>query len=220
MLAKEWFGLHDHSWTVAQVKSSIQDVVDALQKMRSVRITGEQTSAHVYEVTSEAFSIFVVYSIPDSDFTFLESVVGFLDIKTLAKISKQLKTDVLSCGFEDNSGTSGYECFRNGTIIESCETGDADFFDPQSDCYEGRASDGKEKAWTMNSKMTLRYFSKLPSNLDIESASFIEYWEEISEKLALVVPHLKWSLTGVSPLKFEPNSKPQSIAESFLFELT
>ena len=195
MLAKQWENLHDYGWDVAQVKSSFRETVDSLKGMRPIRSGGEGVGEHRFTVNNiDAFCLFVVFSRTDSDWTYLESLTRFLDGGIPNKLSKRLKTDVLHCGYDSNSGMSNYECFRNGKIIESCGTGDPEFFDPESDCFECRTTDGKERKWTLNSTMTLRYFSKLDSELDIESSRFNDYWSDISEKLDVNIPYRTWSL--------------------------
>ena len=109
MLAKQWENLHDYGWDVAQVKSSFRETVDSLKGMRPIRSGGEGVGEHRFTVNNiDAFCLFVVFSRTDSDWTYLESLTRFLDGGIPNKLSKRLKTDVLHCGYDSNSGMSNY----------------------------------------------------------------------------------------------------------------
>ena len=217
MLATLWRELHDHSWYVAQVDAPFNQVVDTLTAMRAIRSGGTETSEHRFELSDEdTFCLFMVYSRSDSSWTYLESVNRYPFGKIPFQLSKKLKTVALDCGYEASMGMMNYECFRNGTIIESCATGSPEFFDPHSDCFDCRTSDGKKRDWKLNSKMTIRYFGKSPTELNIEEANFYDFWIDVSKKFELNIPYLDWDLVGDAPMMCEPIKSADMLTASIL----
>ncbi len=220
-LAPQWrTEVHDHRWSVAQVNATYNKSVESLLEMRGVRAGGTAISSHCFELEDDdAYLHTVAYELVGSDWTFLEGVQGVLDSGRLKRLSKKLKTDVLEAMFEDSVGCAAWICYRNGRAVAAAETGDPEFFDPTSDCYEGRTPDGKEGKWITNSLMTFRSFGDLAHELDIETATFETSWQAIADRLGTDVPYLKWSLVRTDPVTYELNNADENLVNSVLLEL-